>query len=318
MCIRDRRLGESAITVRLACEDLPARVERHEAFTLLRVDAPLHPIVELADPDAPRHPRDLLPDGPPGLESFTFVEGRLVFDESGLTHVLAPDLPALRGKWFATASLDGTVAVWPEGASTPLVRYRGHGNRVRAVTTLGRCVASGGDDGTLRLWSAEDGHDLAVLALDAPVTACARWQGRIAWGTADGTTGLWDPRDPENSQRVDGHGGRVLGMEVQRGRLVSWAADGTVVVLSTGVRAAAYRGPAPVRRAELLPDGGVAVLWGDGTVTSERDRLDSRALRCLATDGERVAYGDGQDLVIAARSVPSRSRACSIAVRPSA
>ena len=309
-------LGDGEVTVRVTRRDLAATVERHGAFVLLRVDAPAHPVVELAPDDWPPTPDDPAEGAPPGLERFRVADGALFavrrpsvvggmssgpLDVRPLASVLAPDLPALRGAWFATASLDGTVAVWAPGASTPLTRYRGHGARVRAVTTLGRCVVSGGDDGSLRLWSAEDGHDLAVLAVSAAVTACARWQGQIAWGAADGSTGLWDPRDPDRSRRLEGHGGRVLGMEVQRNRLVSWAADGTVVVLSTGVRSAAYRGPAPVRRAEALADGGTAVLWGDGTVTIESKRLDSRALRCLASDGERIAYGDGNDLVIASR-----------------
>lgn len=87
-----------------------------------------------------------------------------------LEPLLAGDRAALRqlvraDTWFATGSEDGTVAVWSANAGAPIAVYRGHGAAVRTVAVVGRHLVSGGDDGTLRLWTPADGHDVAVLGV---------------------------------------------------------------------------------------------------------------------------------------------------------
>ncbi len=231
-----------------------------------------------------------IPAGSTGLR--VDVTGHPIFPMPG-SDLTTP----LAGPWFATASEDGTVAVWTERADTPVTRYRGHGAPVRAVAIRGRRVVSGGDDGTVRLWSAEDGTDVAVLGVGAPLTALAiRFDLKVAWGAADGSLGLWEPDHPAESERIAGHSGRVLGIDPDGVDVVSWAADGSVRLWTDD--SIVFRGPGPAQRA-LAREDGVVVLWGDATVTVEHPaELDGLSALAINELGDAVAYGAPTGLAV--------------------
>jgi WD40 repeat protein len=217
---------------------------------------------------------------------------------------LIADSPALRelvraDAWFATGSEDGTVAVWTAGGTVPLTVYRGHNAAVRTVSVVGRYVVSGGDDGTLRAWTPHDGRDFVVLGAGAALTASAATADSCVWGAADGSLGVWRPHDGPVSERLPPHAGAVIGLSVEQGTLLSWAADGSVALRSlSGDRPASeLHGPAPVGHAARSGPREIAVLWADDTVTIERVPAEDRGVNaaCLAVspDGETIAIGSG-------------------------
>jgi WD40 repeat protein len=98
---------------------------------------------------------------------------RVVLDTTGASAVsklvFSPDGSLLAG----SGGSNGTIVLWRVGGSpTPQV-LRGNAGWVRdlAFTADGRLLASGGDDGTVRLWDPEDGAELGEpLDAGAPVT----------------------------------------------------------------------------------------------------------------------------------------------------
>ena len=93
------------------------------------------------------------------------------------------------------------------------------------------------------------------------------------------------PRRPgQQSERIAGHGGRVLGVDPDGVDVISWASDGSVRLWTDD--AIIFRGPAPARRA-LAREDGVLVISGatrrsrastgglDGAAPASRSRTRS-------------------------------------------
>ncbi len=73
----------------------------------------------------------------------------------------------------ATGSTDGSVIVWDIGAATPKVRLEGHASNVNDLvfSPSGKRIVTASQDGTFKLWDAENGREILTLQAEARHTA---------------------------------------------------------------------------------------------------------------------------------------------------
>jgi WD40 repeat protein len=100
------------------------------------------------------------------------------------------------GNELASASSDFTVRLWSLKGDKAR-EFRGHTKVVRCVTFLGRgLLASGGDDGTVRIWDSADGEERRAFGPfpDGVLSLAASPKGTfLAAGTGNGKIHLLDP-----------------------------------------------------------------------------------------------------------------------------
>lgn len=149
----------------------------------------------------------------------------------------SPEVVFVSGSRAAIGSTEGRVSIDPVG-DVGIQVSTGHSGAVLAIAELPNGLfASGGDDGTVRIWDPETGieaDNLQVLAdhSDAVTTLAVLPDGRIVSGSADTTVQVWDPQQPSLGRQVfTGHSDVVTSLTVlPDGRIASGSADTTVQV----------------------------------------------------------------------------------------
>jgi GTPase SAR1 family protein len=133
----------------------------------------------------------------------------------------------------------------------------------------GARLLSGGADGTVRLWEAASGRELAVLEGHKGWVLSVGWSpdgARLLSGGEDGTVRLWEAASGRELAVLEGHTGSVrsVGWSPDGARLLSGGEDGTVRLweAASGRELAVLEGhTGTVWSVGWSPDGG---LWAAG------------------------------------------------------
>jgi WD40 repeat protein len=208
------------------------------------------------------------------------------------------------GRLVASGGKDGTVKLFPVGATAPTLTLPvGHVVRAIAVTPDGQRLATGGVGGQVRLWEVATGRVLASLA--PPHTGQVRGlafsrDGRwLASGSWDTTAKIWDARTLALKATLRGHTNSLtrLAFSPDGDSLATASFDHTVrvwTVANGATRATLAAGPAAAHDVAFLPDG-------DTVVVGTADRMlrvwhvPSNQLRLVVEAHGDTVFGLGLD-----------------------
>ncbi|KAJ1958552.1 hypothetical protein IWQ62_004880 [Dispira parvispora] len=154
----------------------------------------------------------------------------------------------LQVQWVAdgvhlySTSTDKTVALWDAQSGERIKRWREHSAIVNCCALqpgfVGPgVVASGSDDGTVRLWDTRHKSSIHTIDRGFPITAVAyNLSGdHLFIAGLDNTITVWDVRQRSISDRWVGHTDTVTGLAVSthQGALLSYGMDNTARVWDT-------------------------------------------------------------------------------------
>ena len=138
------------------------------------------------------------------------------------------------GSMFATGSSDCEVKVWKivGNSRTPVKRVLcrhsllGHGCSVTAVQMSAAEVVSGGANGKIIIWSADDGTRLRTMDAHKGSILVLRFDTiKIISGGSDQTIATHDIATGSKLQTLHGHGGTVNALEFDQTKIVSASMD---------------------------------------------------------------------------------------------
>ncbi|XP_078715319.1 uncharacterized protein LOC144933900 isoform X3 [Lampetra fluviatilis] len=123
---------------------------------------------------------------------------------------------------------------WDEGAYRQRLLLSGHVGTVTCVCVRGTSVASGGRDGTVRVWEAASGRCVAALSgHGGPVRGLGfLCDGLLVSGSRDRTLKIWNLRTGDCARTLCGHEGPIWAVAVGHELICSASHDRTVKVWS--------------------------------------------------------------------------------------
>ena len=234
-----------------------------------------------------------------------------------------------RGDLLAAGYNDGSLVLWDLETGQPVRRLTGHGSSVDRCSSGnegvhsvawggdGARLASGGDDGTVRVWDVAAGCELHRLKAPGSKVWSVAWAGdgeRLASGESDRTVRVWDAATGRELHCLEGHWSKVLSVAWagEGVRLASGGDDGTVRVWDAAAGCELHRLAVPgskVRSVAWARDGVRLARGGDDATVRvwdaatgcELHRLEGHNRRVQSVawvgDGVRLASGGGDATV---------------------
>lgn len=245
--------------------------------------------------------------------------------EDGVLHAWVPAtgqrLPAVRahaaaicglgvedGGRAATASLDGTAAVWELESGKEIARFRGHHGPIRSLALQGVSgkMATGGEDGTIRRWDAISGREsraLETVSIPLAIGFSPRGSYFVA-ATDDRRLLVWTLRSQEEPWHSAPLGGaaQALAFSDDERHLAVAFDDRTVRLLDLSSKheiacLAGHEGP--VRTVAFRPGSRTVLVSGgdDGTLRVWNEGREERQVPGFPCGVRRLAFGrDGASL----------------------
>ncbi|WP_327087502.1 WD40 repeat domain-containing protein [Nonomuraea sp. NBC_01738] len=175
---------------------------------------------------------------------------------------------ALGGGLVATGGDDGVVRVWDAATGGQLHATTGHGGPVHAVAVSGGLIFSGGDDGVIRVWTHEGSLGRFAASHDGAVNALVTGDGLLYSGGDDGAVHVLKAADGSLVRTLAAHDGWVTALAASGGLLATAGSDGRVRLWRDDERLHDLPGPAHT----LGLDGAqLTATAPDGTVTVWED-----------------------------------------------
>ena len=212
----------------------------------------------------------------------------------------------------ATGDASSELFVLVEDSPYRLATLEAHRGRVLSVAFSpgGSILASGSEDGTVRLWDVESRKQIATL--EGSYTVVFSPDGSaLASGSRDGTVKLWDMEKREQIATLEGHTGRVVSVTFSPdgSTLASGSEDGTVRLWDVESRRQIATLEGHSRRVwsvAFTPDGSTLASGArDGTVKlwDVERRMQTGSLEMHTTTVLSVAFShDGATLACGAIS----------------
>lgn len=239
-----QELGENLDELRISmwsegdfrCAELSGHLALHDVFDVSMGDGMIASAshdgsCKLWDAASGTCHRTLYPKWPPSgmsLRCTALATGRLACgDNAGAVHVWDIEKPvdapgtakllghrnsvlclAWAGQTLLSSGIDRTVRVWDVDKRECVASAKEHERPVRSLDADGGVVASGGEEGTVKLWSLANDRALAKTASfqahDGAVMAVALRGPLLVSGSADGTLRLWDSRKGSGADSAAG------------------------------------------------------------------------------------------------------------------
>ena len=205
----------------------------------------------------------------------TMEEERVMIKEMGGESLLA--LAVWEGQ-LISGHYSGRVRVWDVSTGELLRQLEGHTMGVLSLCVVGLHMASGSEDGSIKVWAMGQGPEWpcqrTLTEHTRSVEALAGWEGKLISGSWDGTIRVWELETGELDATLTGHRGPVCGLLVHGERLFSASMDGSIRAWAVGTWAAMAMVEAH--------DVGASTRWP----------------QCLAASGSKLISGTGCEMKV--------------------
>ena len=187
----------------------------------------------------------------------TSMGGMIMFSKNG--YMLASAL----NNDGATEDSRFNVVLWEVPEGKLYFWLKGHTDKIKALafTPNGNMLASGSDDGTIRVWNTSTGTEMLSLPSDNTLFLTFSEDGRIlASRNRDGTIYLWDITTGKQFNSIEGTepGRNVMAISIDNKMLASGDKDGAIYLwdIATGNKLSALQGhTGPIDSLTFSSDG---------------------------------------------------------------